>query len=108
MKKFAIIEDNKVVNMIIAEPAFIAKMGWQAIEVLDSRITMGTEVVDGVPVLEESNVITKVKTHLPAAKAKKLVSKLEAILYRNEQVALTEKEQETIKMAGVPVIASEE
>jgi adenylosuccinate lyase len=98
---FAIIENNKVVNIIVADAAFIATSGFQSLEAEDKRIQVGTLVENGQFVLEESSIIKMVKKNLSAAKAKKLVPKLEDSIYRGVEVDFTQKEQDDIKAAMV-------
>lgn len=54
MKNYAIIENSKIVNIIVADDAFIASQNLQAIDVTNQYAKRGWELINGqIPTLQQ-------------------------------------------------------
>lgn len=54
MKNYAIIQNNKIVNIIVADDAFIAMNNMQAIDATDKYVKMGMDLINGqIPTVQQ-------------------------------------------------------
>lgn len=65
MKNFAIIENNKIVNIIVADDAFMASQNVQSMDVTNQYVKVGMELINGQIPTQQQLLEKAVNENLP-------------------------------------------
>lgn len=98
MKKYAVILNNKVSNIIVADDEFVDNNELQAIDVTDKECYIGQSVVDGQLADPENPVIVTMRQYLEEDLKDVIIPKLEQAL-KGIETEFTEQEKAAIDAA---------
>ena len=89
MKNFAIIENNKIVNIIVADDAFMASQNVQSMDVTNQYAKIGMELINGQIPTQQQLLEKAVNENLPQERRSNI---LDIMSNPNPERILTEQE----------------
>jgi hypothetical protein len=97
MKNFAIIENNKIVNIIVADDAFMASQNVQSMDVTNQYAKIGMELLNGQIPTQQQVIEKAINENLPQERRANILELLLGINISPSRI-LTEQENADVAL----------